>query len=95
MIKKWGVPVYDYILLFEFLILEWTQAGLSYSSILKKCDDYRRSYDNFSPIKIASYDKAKEQELLQNEGIIRNRLKIVTSITNDPAIDCVKHSAYF
>ena len=83
--EEWGVPVHDDRLLFEFLILEGAQAGLSWSTILKKRENYRKAYDNFDPIKIGSYDKTKEQQLLQNEGIIRNKLKIAESITNAKA----------
>ena len=94
--EEWGVPVHDDRLLFEFLILEGAQAGLSWSTILKKRDNYRKAYNNFGPTKIASYDKVKEQQLLQNEGIIRNRLKIAASITNAKAfLEVVKEYGSF
>lgn len=82
---QWGVPVHDDRSLFEFLILEGAQAGLSWSTILKRRENYRQAYDNFDPVKIASYSEAKQQELLQNEGIIRNRLKVAASVTNAKA----------
>lgn len=80
--EEWGVPVHDDQLLFEFLILEGAQAGLSWETVLKKRSNYRIAYDNFDPEVVANYDDAKQQELLKNEGIIRNRLKIKASITN-------------
>lgn len=83
--KEWGVPIHDDRLLFEFLILEGAQAGLNWLTILKKRDNYRKAYDNFDPTKVAKYNDNKQQELLQNEGIIRNRLKIAASIVNAKA----------
>jgi DNA-3-methyladenine glycosylase I len=83
--EEWGVPVHDDRLLFEFLIFEGAQAGLSWVTILKKRDSYRKAYDNFDPEKVAQYDDAKQQELLQNEGIVRNRLKVAASIGNAKA----------
>jgi DNA-3-methyladenine glycosylase I len=80
--KEWGVPVYDERLLFEFLILEGMQAGLSWLTILKKRDNYRNNFDHFSAEKIASYTPAKVEKLLLNPGIIRNRLKIESIIIN-------------
>ncbi|PTN05307.1 DNA-3-methyladenine glycosylase I [Mangrovibacterium marinum] len=79
---EWGVPVYDDRVLFEFLILEGVQAGLSWHTVLKKRENYRHAYDNFDPEKVAAYDQQKVDELLQNEGLVRNRLKIAASITN-------------
>jgi len=79
---EWGVPIHDDRKLFEFLILEGMQAGLSWSTILKKRDNFRAAFDNFDPEKIASYDQKKVGQLLQNAGIIRNRLKIEASIQN-------------
>lgn len=79
---EWGVPIYDDRLLFEFLILEGMQAGLSWSTILKKRDNFRKSFDNFNAKKIAKYDEEKINLLLKNEGIIRNKLKIQSVITN-------------
>jgi len=80
--KEWGRPVHDDRLLFEFLILEGAQAGLSWLTVLKKRENYRKSFDHFDPAKVARYDDKKIQQLLSNEGIIRNRLKIASSITN-------------
>jgi DNA-3-methyladenine glycosylase I len=80
--KEWGVPVYDDRLLFEFLTLESTQAGLSWYTVLKKRENYRTALENFEPQKIARYDHAKINELLQNPGIIRNRLKIEATVNN-------------
>lgn len=79
---EWGVPVHDDNKHFEFLILEGAQAGLSWLTILKRREGYRRAYSNFDPEKVAQYDEAKIAELLANEEIIRNRLKITSSITN-------------
>lgn len=79
---EWGVPVHDDQLLFEFLLLEGVQAGLSWLTVLRKRENYRLAYDNFDPVKVAVYDDAKLQELLQNEGIIRNRLKVAASVNN-------------
>jgi len=80
--EEWGVPVFDDKTLFEFLTLETAQAGLSWSTILKRRENYKKAYDNYDIIKIASYDENKIQELLNNEGIIRYRLKIESSINN-------------
>ncbi|SOS47537.1 DNA-3-methyladenine glycosylase [Tenacibaculum dicentrarchi] len=79
---EWGVPVYDDAVLFEFLILESFQAGLSWITILKKRENFRLAFDNFDYTKIANYDENKYQELLQNKGIIRHRLKIKSAILN-------------
>jgi DNA-3-methyladenine glycosylase I len=83
--KEWGVPIYDDRLLFEFLILEGAQAGLSWLTILKRRDNYRAAFDNFNAKKIARYDARKIQKLLNNPGIIRNRLKVQAAITNAQA----------
>ncbi len=80
--EEWGVPVHDDIKLFEMIILEWAQAGLSWETVLKKRENYRTAFDNFNPEKIAKYNENKKQELLQNKGIIRNRLKIQSAIQN-------------
>jgi DNA-3-methyladenine glycosylase I len=80
--NEWGVPVHDDRLLFEFLILEGAQAGLSWSTILKKRDGYRQAFDHFDATRIAQYDAVKVQELLANPGIIRNRLKIFAARRN-------------
>jgi DNA-3-methyladenine glycosylase I len=80
--KEWGVPVHDDRLLFEFLILEGAQAGLSWTTVLKKREAYRIAFDNFEPEKVARYSEAKCSELLANDGIIRNRLKIRSAVQN-------------
>lgn len=79
---EWGVPLHDDQRLFEFLILEGAQAGLSWDTILRKRENYREAFDNFDAEKIALYDEEKCAELLQNEGIIRNRLKIASAVRN-------------
>ena len=79
---EWGVPLYDDRKLFELLILEGAQAGLSWLTILKKRHDYRRAFDNFDPAKIAGYGNRKVRELVANAGIIRNRSKIESAIQN-------------
>lgn len=79
---EWGIPVYDDKTLFEFLVLESFQAGLSWICILKKREDFRKSMDDFDPVKIANYKEEKIQELLQNKNIIRNRRKIEATIQN-------------
>lgn len=80
--NEWGVPLHDDRALFEFLILEGAQAGLSWETILRKRDNYRSAFDNFEPTKVARYGEQKVAQLLANEGIIRNRLKIRAAIQN-------------
>ena len=80
--QEWGRPVHDDNKLFEMLILEGAQAGLSWITVLKKRESYRLAFDGFDPKVVALYDEAKEAELLANEGIIRNRLKIKAAIVN-------------
>ena len=80
--NEWGRPVHDDRKLFEMLILEGAQAGLSWLTVLKRRESYRKSFDEFDPNKVALYDEEKFQELMTNEGIIRNRLKIKAAITN-------------
>jgi len=80
--REWGVPLHDDRRLFEFLILEGAQAGLSWETILKKRSAYRKAYDRFDPKKVARYDRRKVARLLADEGIVRNRLKIGASIDN-------------
>ena len=82
---EWGVPVHDDRLLFEFLILEGAQAGLSWTTILKKRDNYREAFKQFDPGMVARFDKRKQQSLLANPGIVRNRLKVDSSISNAKA----------
>ncbi len=79
---EWGVPVKDDDTLFEFLILETFQAGLSWITVLKKRDNFRKAFDYFDYQKIAKYDEAKIQSLLKNEGIIRNKLKVRATVSN-------------
>ena len=80
--EEWGVPVHDDRKHFEFLVLEGAQAGLSWATILKRRENYRKAYDNFDPAKVAKYDEGKFSELMANAGIIRNRKKIESSINN-------------
>ncbi|HXQ72500.1 MAG TPA: DNA-3-methyladenine glycosylase I [Pyrinomonadaceae bacterium] len=80
--EEWGVPVHDDTRLFEFLILEGAQAGLSWETILRKRDNYRAAFDRFNPAKVARYDERKIAALLDDAGIIRNRLKINSAVTN-------------
>ena len=82
---EWGVPVYDDDRLFEFLTLETFQAGLSWITVLKKRENFRKAFDNFDYRKIANYGEEKYEELLQNAGIIRNKLKIKATISNAQA----------
>jgi DNA-3-methyladenine glycosylase I len=89
---EWGVPVHDERLLFEFLVLEGAQAGLSWSTILKKRDGYRLAFDNFEVEKVARYDVQKIDELMSNPGIIRNKLKITAAITNAQAFLDIQQS---
>lgn len=84
--KEWGVPVHDDRLLFEFLILEGAQAGLSWVTILRKRENYHRAFDNFVPAKVARYDDKKVKELLSDPGIVRNRRKIEAAIQNARAL---------
>lgn len=79
---EWGVPVYDDRRMFEFLLLESAQAGLSWYTVLKKRENYRRAFDGFDPQKIAAYEGHKIEQLLQDAGIIRNRLKIEAAVNN-------------
>ena len=83
--SEWGSPIYNDRLLFEFLILEGAQAGLSWLTVLKKHDNYRRCFENFDAKKIARYNNRKIESLLSNPGIIRNRLKIEAAIINSQA----------
>ena len=80
--EEWGVPVRDDRMLFEFILLEGFQAGLSWLTILKKRDSFRQSFDNFDAKKIARYDEKKIEELMQNSGIVRNRRKIEAAVVN-------------
>jgi DNA-3-methyladenine glycosylase I len=88
--EEWGVPVHDDRMLFEFLILEGAQAGLSWITILKKRENYRKAFDGFRAEKIAHYDARKVKQLLHDEGIVRNRLKIAATIQNAKAFLAVR-----
>lgn len=79
---EWGVPVHDDYRLFEFLILEGAQAGLSWHTILRKRENYRRAFDAFDPVVVAVYDEERIGELLSNSGLVRNRLKINSAVRN-------------
>ena len=79
---EWGVPVHDDKKLFEFLILEGVQAGLSWLTVLRKRENYRKAYDDFDVRKVAAYGPEKIDELMNNEGLVRNKLKILASINN-------------
>jgi len=83
--KEWGTPVHDDQLLFEFLVLEGAQAGLSWNTILQKRENFRKAFDKFDYNKIVKYNKQKVEDLLNNKGIIRNRLKIEAVIANASA----------
>jgi DNA-3-methyladenine glycosylase I len=82
---EWGVPLHDDRRLFEFLILEGAQAGLSWDTILAKRENYRRAFDDFDAAKIVAYDERKSNELMNNAGIVRNRLKIASTVQNAKA----------
>lgn len=88
--EEWGVPTHDDARLFEFVILEGAQAGLSWDTILNKRENYRAAFDQFDPQRIAGYDRRKFQSLLQNPGIIRNRLKIASAVRNAKAFLAVQ-----
>jgi DNA-3-methyladenine glycosylase I len=88
--KEWGRPVHDDRVLFEFLILEGAQAGLSWDTILNKRENYRRAFDRFDAARIAKYDKRKVRALLADPGIVRNRLKIASTISNAQAFLAVE-----
>jgi DNA-3-methyladenine glycosylase I len=88
--REWGVPVHDDRKLFEFLVLEGAQAGLSWDTILKKRENYRRAFAGFDPRKVARFDRAKRAALMKNPGIVRNRLKIESAVTNAQAFLAVQ-----
>lgn len=89
--KEWGSPVHDDRKLFEMLILEGAQAGLSWITILRKRENYKKAFDNFDAKKIARYDRKKVKSLLANEGIVRNKLKIAAAIGNAKAFLSIKN----
>ncbi|MBI4257400.1 MAG: DNA-3-methyladenine glycosylase I [Thaumarchaeota archaeon] len=80
--KEWGVPVHDDRRLFEFLVLEGAQAGLSWTTVLQKRENYRKAFDGFDPAQVSQYKDADVEKLLANSGIIRNRLKIIAAVRN-------------
>ena len=88
--KEWGVPVYDDPVQFEFLLLEGAQAGLSWSTILNKREGYRRAFAGFDVEKVARFTKNRVEKLLQNPGIVRNRLKVESAVTNAQAFIAVQ-----
>ncbi len=88
--EEWGVPLHDDRALFEFLILEGAQAGLSWQTVLNKRDSYRKAFDNFEPAKVARYTAKRVEKLLANPGIIRNRLKVASSVSNARAFLAVQ-----
>ena len=83
--REWGVPVHDDRVMFEFLVLEGAQAGLSWGTILRKRENYRRAFDGFDPAKVARFNRKKVNALLRNAGIVRNRLKIESAVQNAKA----------
>ena len=89
--EEWGVPLHDDRALFELLVLEGAQAGLSWETILKKRDGYRAAFDGFRPDLVADYDERKVEALLADPGIVRNRLKIAAAIGNARALPAVVH----
>jgi DNA-3-methyladenine glycosylase I len=80
--EEWGVPVHDDRLWFEYIVLDGAQAGLSWITILRKRENYRRAFDNFDPALVAAYDEAKIESLLADPGIVRNRLKVQSAVKN-------------
>jgi DNA-3-methyladenine glycosylase I len=87
---EWGVPVHDDAKLFEFLLLEGAQAGLSWETILRKRDSYRRAFAGFDPAKVARFSAARLRQLMHDDGIVRNRLKIKSAVTNARAFLAVQ-----
>jgi DNA-3-methyladenine glycosylase I len=84
--EEWGVPVHDDQVLFEFLTLEGAQAGLSWSTILRKRENYREAFDGFDPTRVARFDARRKAALMKNPGIVRNRLKIDSTVSNAQAL---------
>jgi DNA-3-methyladenine glycosylase I len=89
--EEWGVPCHDDVRLFEFLLLEGAQAGLSWDTILQKRENYRAAFDDFQPRAVAAYGRRKMQTLMRNAGIVRNRLKIESAVQNAKAFLQVQH----
>ena len=88
--EEWGIPVHDDRVLFEFLVLEGAQAGLSWETILKKRENYRKAFAGFDPAKVARFSPARVEKLMQDEGIVRNRLKIEGTVKNAKAFLAVQ-----
>ena len=88
--REWGTPVHDDRLMFEFLVLEGAQAGLSWGTILRKRENFRRAFEGFDPARVARYDRTKVEALLGDAGIIRNRLKIESAVRNARAFIAVQ-----
>ena len=88
--KEWGVPAHDDVVLFEFITLEGAQAGLSWETILRKRDAYREAFAGFDPAKVARFTPARIEKLMQNAGIVRNRLKIESTVSNASAFLAVQ-----
>jgi len=88
--REWGVPLHDDRRHFEFIVLDGAQAGLSWATILKKRDNYRRAFDNFDPRKVARYGAARIERLLRDPGIVRNRMKVESAVTNARAFLAVQ-----
>lgn len=84
--EEWGVPVHDDHILFEFLTLEGAQAGLSWSTILRKRENYREAFEGFDPARVARFDARRKAALMKNPGIVRNRLKIDSTVSNARAL---------
>lgn len=89
---EWGVPTHDERELFELLVLEGAQAGLSWDTVLKKRDSYRKAFNNFDVKKVAAYNERNQQELLSNPGIIRNKLKVASAVRNAQAFTAIQQS---
>jgi DNA-3-methyladenine glycosylase I len=88
--REWGIPVHDDLVLFEFITLEGAQAGLSWETILKKRDAYREAFADFDPARVARFTPARVEKLLQDPGIVRNRLKVESTVTNAKAFLAVQ-----
>jgi DNA-3-methyladenine glycosylase I len=88
--QEWGVPVHDDRLWFEYIVLDGAQAGLSWITILRKRENYRRAFDNFDPALVAAYDEAKIESLLDDPGIVRNRLKVRSAVKNAQAFQLIQ-----
>ncbi len=88
--REWGVPVHDDKIIYEFLVLEGAQAGLSWATILRKRENFRRAFEGFNPAKVASFDRRRVAKLLKDPGIVRNRLKVQSAVQNAKAFLAVE-----